>query len=116
MDVLLYHGDTRPPEEIARAGGFAPRAPGSSTSLEDYATGNVPSNYVGATPIANVAERFAGQKGYVYGVTTRGRETVSVNDVLGTEWEFAWQQEIVFPGGIPLENILFSYPAPIWGP
>ena len=71
---------------------------------------------MGTSPRPDVAARFAGRNGFVYGITTRGLSTVDVNGVLGTSWEFAWQQEIVVPGTIPWENVLFYYPAPVWGP
>jgi hypothetical protein len=51
---------------------------------------------------------------YVYGISTRGLPGVAVNDVLGTTWRYAWQQEVAIPGGIPWENVRSYYPSPVW--
>jgi ribA/ribD-fused uncharacterized protein len=63
---------------------------------------------------SEVAEIFAGRTGYVYGISTRGLPGVAVNDVLGTTWRYAWQQEVAIPGGIPWENVRSYYPSPVW--
>jgi hypothetical protein len=88
--------------------------PGSSTMLADYAMRNIPSNHVSTSTRSEVAEIFAGRTGYVYGISTRGLPGVAVNDVLGTTWRYAWQQEVAIPGGIPWENVRSYYPSPVW--
>jgi hypothetical protein len=107
-DDVVFRGDSRAPDEIVRSGGFQPRAPGSGTSLADFAANNTASDYVSTSRLESVAEGFAGRGGYVYGISTDGLPTVDVNATLGSASPYPDEAEIAIPGGIPLENILWS--------
>lgn len=86
---------------------FQPRAPGSSTSLADFAANNTASDYVSTSRLESVAEQFAGRGGYVYGISTDGLPAVDVNAALGSASPYPDEEEIAIPGGVPLENILW---------
>jgi Heat-labile enterotoxin alpha chain len=105
----LYRGDTRSPAEIKAAGGFKPKAPGSDTSLYDYAANETPSNFVSTSTREAVAEGFVllrGGGGYVYTIDPAGLPTVDVNAELGAKSPYPDEREIAVPGGIPYRNVI----------
>jgi large repetitive protein len=105
-----FRGDTRSPSEVEAAGGFQPRAPGSSTSLREYVFNSTPSNFVGASKLPELAAgpAFSGPGNYVYEVSTEGLSPIDVNAELGSHI-FAAEHELAFPGGIPFGNILRAF-------
>jgi RHS repeat-associated protein len=107
---VLYRGDARSPDQIKAAGGFRPWAPGSNTSLYDYASNETPSDYVSTSLSESVAERMALRQGggYIYAIDPDGLPTVDVNATLGDQSPYPDEQEIAVPGGIPYQSILWS--------
>ncbi len=106
----VFRGDARSPEEIQKAGGFWPRAPGSGTPLQEYLDTNEASNFVGTSFSRSVAEGIARNAasaasraaGYVYEIDldaleASGAELISVP---GPE------QEIVVVGGFAWKYVI----------
>jgi Heat-labile enterotoxin alpha chain len=104
-----FRGDSRPPEEIFNTG-LKPR--GNNTDLYEYAASNTPSTYVGTSKSFDVAAGFAtnngGRNGYVY--TVKAPKGIDVNKALGSRTPYPLEQEVVFKGGININNIRGATP------
>ena len=105
---FVYRGDGRPPSTIYDEG-LQPR--GTSTDLPTYVDTSNPSGFVSTSKSPAVAEGFAQMQGggHVYVVDTDGLSGVDVNDAYPTN-TFAHEQEIAMPGGVPMDNVVGSYP------
>ncbi len=103
----LWRGDSRPPSEIMDAGGFHAR--GNDFDLANHASGVSGSNsaYVSTSRSRAVAQRFAGNNGYVYQIsgTVRGRD---VNRTLSSNAPHPSELEIAVPFSIPANKIISS--------
>ncbi|MFD0279662.1 hypothetical protein ACFVHB_38020, partial [Kitasatospora sp. NPDC127111] len=97
----LYRFDRRGPEEIFKPGeGFQPWVE-DYNNLYGYASKNTNSIYVGTTrdPLAEVG----GSKPWRYDIDAEGG--IDVNATLGKHTPYEEEREIVFPGGVRLEDI-----------
>jgi hypothetical protein len=108
---VLYRADTRPPEEIF-ANGF--QAKGDNMDLAQHAAQNPPdSGYVSTSKDYASARDFGDASGAdnVYKVSADG---IDVNQTLGDDSPFPWENEIAVPHGIPAEDVEGAWGADGW--
>jgi RHS repeat-associated protein len=114
----LYRGDSRPPWEIVSDGGFKARGDFDDL-IANVIKANPKSSFIATSKKKEIADLFAERSSnptsslynknlaYVYSISDNGNG-IDVNDyftMMGKKNIYDWQEEVVFKGGIKLEQI-----------
>jgi hypothetical protein len=104
----LYRFEDRTPDVVFKEG-FQPQDVNGQYDISGYVLHNEDSPYVSTTRDPGLGDVSRGFEYDQYRYTINAPNGIDVNNTLGSENPTAWEQEVLFPGGIDTKYIVGAY-------